>query len=60
MVKFVITSYSIHYTKLYDFFITQATLYLATTKKSNTTMAYFDALKAVEEEKTEIPNHLKA
>ncbi len=41
------------------FFITQATLYLATTKKSNTTMAYFDALKAVEEEKTEIPNHLK-
>jgi len=41
------------------FFLTQATLYLATTKKSNTTMAYFDALKAVEEEKTEVPNHLK-
>ena len=41
------------------FFLTQATLYLASTKKSNTTMAYFDALKAVEEEKTEVPSHLK-
>ncbi len=41
------------------FFLTQATLYLATTKKSNTTMAYFDALKAVEDEKSEVPNHLK-
>lgn len=41
------------------FFLSQATLYLATTKKSNTTLAYFDALKAVEEEKAEVPNHLK-
>lgn len=41
------------------FFLTQATLYLATTKKTNTTMAYFDALKAVESEKAEVPNHLK-
>ncbi|MGL1891509.1 MAG: AAA family ATPase [Spirochaetaceae bacterium] len=41
------------------FFLTQATLYLATTKKTNTTMAYFDAAKAVEDEKTEVPNHLK-
>lgn len=41
------------------FFLTQATLYLAATKKSNTAMAYFDAAKAVEEEKTEVPNHLK-
>lgn len=41
------------------FFLTQATLYLATTKKSNTTMAYFDALRAVENEKSEVPNHLK-
>lgn len=41
------------------FFLSQATLYCATTQKSNTTLAYFDALKAVEEEKAEVPNHLK-
>lgn len=42
-----------------SFFLTQATLYLATTQKTNTTMAYFDAAKAVEEEKVEVPNHLR-
>lgn len=41
------------------FFLTQATLYLSSTKKSNTAMAYFDALKAVEEENLDVPNHLK-
>lgn len=40
--------------------ITQAALYLATAPKSNSTMAYFDAIKAiVNEENREVPNHLK-
>jgi putative ATPase len=40
--------------------ITEAALYLATAPKSNSTMAYFDALKSViEEENREVPNHLK-
>lgn len=42
------------------FHLTHAALYLATTAKSNTTMGFFDALKAIEEEKdAEVPNHLK-
>ena len=37
-----------------------AALYLSTCKKSNSSMAFFDALKAVEEESAwEVPNHLK-
>ncbi len=41
------------------FHLAQATLYAATTAKSNSTMGFFDALKAVEDEKrTEVPNHL--
>jgi putative ATPase len=36
-----------------------AALYLATSPKSNSTMGYFDALKAVQEEGAEVPNHLK-
>jgi len=40
--------------------ITQAALYLATAPKSNSTMAYFDAVKSVvNEENREVPNHLK-
>ena len=40
--------------------ITEAALYLATAPKSNSTMAYFDALKSVvDEENREVPNHLK-
>lgn len=43
-----------------QFFLSQAALYLATTGKSNTTLAFFDAAKAVEEEQTaEVPNHLR-
>lgn len=40
--------------------LTQAVLYLATAPKSNSTMAYFDALKSIiSEENREVPNHLK-
>lgn len=40
--------------------ITEAVLYLATAPKSNSSMAYFDALKSViSEENSEVPNHLK-
>ncbi|MBK04041.1 MAG: AAA family ATPase [Deltaproteobacteria bacterium] len=42
------------------FHLAQATLYLANTEKSNTTMGYFDALNAIQKEKEgEVPNHLK-
>ncbi|MBI9099571.1 MAG: AAA family ATPase [Spirochaetaceae bacterium] len=40
--------------------MTEAALYLATAPKSNSAMAYFDALKSVvSEENHEVPNHLK-
>ncbi len=40
--------------------LAQATLYLATTAKSNTTMAFFDALGAVSSERSgDVPTHLK-
>ncbi|MEL3906002.1 MAG: AAA family ATPase [Treponema sp.] len=39
--------------------LTHAALYLATCPKSNSALAFFDALKAVEKEQTEVPNHLK-
>ena len=39
--------------------LAQAALYLATTAKSNTTLGYFDALKAVEQDPATVPNHLK-
>jgi putative ATPase len=43
-----------------QFHLSHATLYLATAPKSNSTLAFFDALKAVEEESdADIPNHLK-
>ena len=42
------------------FMLSHAALYLATAPKSNSTMAFFDALSAVEKEhEEEIPNHLK-
>jgi putative ATPase len=42
------------------FHLAQAALYLATAPKSNTTLALFDALAAVEKEfAKEVPNHLK-
>ncbi|MFA5625822.1 MAG: AAA family ATPase [Bradymonadales bacterium] len=40
--------------------LAHATLYLATAPKSNSAMAFFDALAVVEKEKNdEVPNHLK-
>jgi len=40
--------------------LAQAAIYLATAPKSNSTMAFFDARRAVEQEKVdEVPNHLK-
>ncbi|MEL6348263.1 MAG: AAA family ATPase [Myxococcota bacterium] len=42
------------------YMLSQATLYLANTKKSNSTMAFFDALDAVTKERAgEVPTHLK-
>ena len=42
------------------FHLAQAALYLATAPKSNTTLAFFDALKSVEQEQAgEVPAHLK-
>lgn len=42
------------------FHLSNAALYLATAPKSNSTMAIFDALSAVEEEREEeVPSHLK-
>jgi putative ATPase len=42
-----------------NFPLSQACLYLATAPKSNTAMSYFDALKEVEREDAEVPNHLR-
>ncbi len=39
--------------------LAHAALYLATAPKSNSSMAFFDALAAVEKEDTEVPNHLR-
>ena len=40
--------------------LAQATLYLATAPKSNSTMGFFDALAAVEKEReADVPSHLK-
>ena len=39
--------------------LTHAALYLATAPKSNSAMAFFDALASVEKEDTEVPNHLR-
>jgi putative ATPase len=42
------------------FHLAQATLYLATAPKSNSTLGFFDALAAVQHEReAEVPNHLK-
>jgi putative ATPase len=42
-----------------NFPLAHACLYLATAPKSNTAMAFFDALKAVDKEDAEVPNHLR-
>ena len=42
-----------------QFHLAQAALYLATAPKSNSALAYYDALAAVEAEQAEVPDHLK-
>ncbi|MBN2875095.1 MAG: AAA family ATPase, partial [Spirochaetales bacterium] len=42
-----------------QYHLAEAALYLATAPKSNSAIAYFDALSAVEAERAEVPNHLK-
>jgi len=42
-----------------NFALSEACLRLATAPKSNTTMAFFDAIKEVEKEDAEIPGHLR-
>ena len=39
--------------------LAHAALYLATAPKSNSSMAFFDALSSVEKEDAEVPNHLR-
>lgn len=39
--------------------LAHAALYLSTCPKSNSSMAFFDALSSVEKEDAEVPNHLK-
>lgn len=41
------------------YFLAHAALYLSTAPKSNSSMAFFDALAAVEKEDVDVPNHLK-
>lgn len=42
-----------------QFHLSMAALYLATCRKSNSTLGYFDALKTVEEDHADVPDHLK-
>lgn len=42
-----------------QYFLAHAALYLATAPKSNSSMAFFDALAAVEKEDADVPNHLR-
>jgi putative ATPase len=42
-----------------NFPLSHACLYLATAPKSNSSMAFFDALKQVDAEDAEVPNHLR-
>jgi len=42
-----------------NFPLAHACLYLATAPKSNTAMAFFDAMAEVEKEDAEVPNHLR-
>ena len=41
------------------YFLAHAALYLSTAPKSNSSMAFFDALAPVEKEDADVPNHLK-
>lgn len=41
------------------YFLAHAALYLSTAPKSNSAMAFFDALSSVEKEDADVPNHLR-
>ncbi|MBQ1795269.1 MAG: AAA family ATPase, partial [Treponema sp.] len=41
------------------YFLAHAALYLSTAPKSNSSMAFFDALASVEKEDADVPNHLR-
>ena len=41
------------------YFLAHAALYLATAPKSNSSMAFFDAISSVEQEDAEVPNHIR-
>ena len=41
------------------YFLAHAALYLSTAPKSNSSMAFFDALASVDKEDADVPNHLK-
>ena len=41
------------------YFLAHAALYLSTAPKSNSSMAFFDALSSVEKEDADVPNHLR-
>ena len=41
------------------YFLAHAALYLSTAPKSNSSMAFFDAISSVEQEDAEVPNHLR-
>ncbi len=42
-----------------NYFLAHAALYLSTCPKSNSSMAFFDAMNTVEKEDSDVPNHLK-
>ena len=42
-----------------NYFLAHAAIYLSTAPKSNSSMAFFDALDAVNKEDADVPNHLK-
>ncbi|MCQ2587481.1 MAG: AAA family ATPase [Treponema sp.] len=42
-----------------NYFLSHAALYLSTAPKSNSSMAFFDALSSVEKEDADVPNHLR-
>jgi len=41
------------------YFLAHAALYISTSSKSNSSMAFFDALASVESEDADVPNHLR-
>lgn len=42
-----------------NYFLAHAALYISTAPKSNSSMAFFDAMSSIEKEDAEVPNHLR-